>query len=75
MANCILITGSVTQALKAKHILAEHSISVITTKITAKTAKKGCVHGIEFNCQNRANIEKILKNAGLSFEVVSSDLP
>lgn len=68
MQNCIYITGSVTQAMKAKRILAEHSIAVNTTKISADKSKKGCIHGIESNCQNAANIRHILHNAGISFE-------
>lgn len=68
MATCIYITGSVTQAMKAKRILSEHSIVVNTVKIGSDKSKKGCVHGIESNCQNAANIRNILHSAGINFE-------
>ena len=74
MANCIYITGSITQALKAKKILAEHSIAVNTTKTTLEKGKSGCVHGIEFNCNYRANIKRILQGAAIPFEDTSDDL-
>ncbi|MBE6680146.1 MAG: DUF3343 domain-containing protein [Ruminococcaceae bacterium] len=75
MANCIFTTGSVTQAMKAKRILAEYSIPVNTTKINSEKSSKGCVHGIEFNCNNAANIKHVLKIAGIAFEEFNSDLP
>lgn len=68
MANCIYITGSVTQSLKAKRILAEHSIPVSTTKLSSERDKRGCIHGIEFNCFHRNNIAHILAASGISFE-------
>ncbi len=75
MANCIYITGSITQALKAKKLLAEHSIAVNTTKTSFEKGKTGCVHGIEFNCNYSANIKRILLGAAIPFEEISSDLP
>ncbi len=74
MANCIFTTGSVTQAMKAKRILAEHSIAVNTIKVSTDNSKRGCVHGIEFNCQNSGNISRILHNSGIGFEVGNGDL-
>ena len=68
MATCIYITGSITQALKAKKILTEHSILVNTTKISSEKSKKGCVHGIEFNCNYATNVRKILLGAAIPFE-------
>lgn len=68
MANCILTTGSVTQAMKARRILAEYSIPANTTKISTSQNKRGCVYGIEFNCTQMTNIRRILGNAGISFE-------
>lgn len=75
MATCIYITGSITQALKAKKLLADNSIAVNTTKITSEKSKKGCVHGIEFNCNYKANIKRILHGASIPFEEISDDLP
>lgn len=68
MANCIFTMGSITQSLKAKRILAEHSIPVSTTKLSSNHDKKGCVHGIEFNCSQQNNITRILSANGIGFE-------
>ena len=68
MSNCIFLTGSVTHALKAKRLLAAHSIPVETTKVTAHRGKKGCVYGIEFNRSYKSNIVHLLTNAGIEFE-------
>lgn len=68
MSNCTIITGSVTQAMKAKRILAEHSIAVEVTKLSAIRNQKGCIYGIAFPCGHRGNITRILGNAGIPFE-------
>ncbi|MBQ8836795.1 MAG: DUF3343 domain-containing protein [Clostridia bacterium] len=67
MTTCIYTIGSVTQANRAKRILAENSISVKIIKITDQS-KKGCIHGIEFNCANKLNINRILLRASINFE-------
>lgn len=68
MAKCVFTTGSVTQAMKAKRILAEHSIPVNTTKISSKKDRRGCVYGIEFSCAQKGNVAGILSFAGIFFE-------
>lgn len=67
MSNCIYTIGSVTQANQAKRILGENSIFVKITKIT-DSRRKGCIHGIEFNCVNKLAINRILLRAGINFE-------
>lgn len=67
MANCIFTIGSITQANQAKRILAKNSVSVRITKITDFN-KNGCIHGIEFNCDNKLLVSHILLRAGINFE-------
>lgn len=68
MATCIFTIGSVTQSMKAKRILAEYSIPVNTTKLSTSRDKRGCVYGIEFNCSQKSNVDRILSGSGISFE-------
>ena len=68
MSKCIFTTGSVTQAMKAKRILAEHSIPVSTTKISSARDRRGCIYGIEFSCAQNGNISRVLSFAGISYD-------
>ena len=67
MSTCIFTIGSITQAMKSRRILAEHSIAVNTIKLSNSTDKKGCVHGIEFGCPYASNIKRILSEHGVQF--------
>ncbi len=68
MSKCIFTTGSVTYSLKAKRILAENSIPCSTMKISAKKNNRGCVYGIEFPCNQKANVIRLLSGTGIDFE-------
>lgn len=68
MATCIFTIGSVTQSMKAKRILTEYSIPVNTTKLSTSRDARGCVYGIEFNCNQKPNIYRILSGSGIPFE-------
>ncbi len=67
MSKCIFIIGSVTNAMKAKKILAEYSLSSNTVKL-GSVGNMGCVHGIEFGFENKINAARILSKHGIKFE-------
>lgn len=67
MSTCFLNIGSITQAIKAKKVLAQHSIKAEIQK-NGTEYNKGCVHGIEFGCQNFSNVKRILNASGIVFE-------
>lgn len=63
--ECFLATGSVTYAQKAQRALAGAAIPSSVTKADTP-AKRGCVHGIAFACNQKENVLRILRSAGLS---------
>ena len=72
MFNCIFTLGSVTQVMKAKHLLSAYSLPVFATKVS--TEKQGCVHGIEFAYTYKNNIANILQKNGIKFEELHRDI-
>lgn len=72
MFNCIFLLGSVTQVMKAKHLLNTYSLPVYATKVS--TEKRGCIHGIEFACNYKKNIANILQKNGIKFEEFNRDI-
>lgn len=65
MSTCIYTIGSVTQVMKARKILADHSIAVNAIKLTNSNNNNGCIHGIEFSCPYATNIKRILSDYGI----------
>ena len=68
MSKCIFTTGSITQAIKAKQLLATYSLPVNSIKVSSSNRLNGCMHGIEFNCENMKNISNILTKHGIRHE-------
>ena len=68
MSACTLLTGSATQTMKAKRILAEHSIVAEVTKLSSGRESKGCLYGVIFACIQKGNVVRILKSAQIPFE-------
>lgn len=70
MSNCIFKIGTVTLAGKAKKVLASNSIYVKVVKLSS-SASKGCMHGIEFNCNQKSNVIHLLLRESIVFEEYS----
>ncbi len=66
MSTCILITGSVTLAMKAKRILLSHSIFTEITKLSSDA--QGCRYGIRIPSIHKENAKKLLRSDNLYFE-------
>lgn len=66
MSKIVLNLGSITYATKAKMILAKYSINSKTLKLSNENA--GCIHGIEFDSQNKNNVYQILSKHNLPFK-------
>lgn len=74
MPDCRILTGSVTQAMKAKRILSKYSILAEVVKSSSANDNSGCVYGISFSCAHMENISRILHAGGIPFKEASHDL-
>lgn len=66
MSTCILITGSITQAVKAKKLLLAHSITADVTKLASDM--QGCRYGVRLPCIQKDNAQRILHAEGIHCE-------
>ena len=60
--DCYAEIGSVTQAMRARSILANAAIPCEITKGESRT-KKGCVYSLSFSCSQANNVRTVLANA------------
>ena len=65
----ILTVKTITMGLKAKKILASHSIKSRLIKIDASRSMNGCQYGIEFSEYEFHNAVNALKEAGMEYGV------
>ena len=62
-ARCQGSLGAMTQALKAKRLLARSGIAVEIRKLSSD--ERGCVYGIEYPCELLGNVRLILQSNGM----------
>ena len=62
---CTAVTGSMTMALKAQKALSRAAIRSNTVKVSRSEKGKGCVYGIEFECNLLGNVKATLDSAGV----------
>lgn len=65
MDKCVMIFTSQTVSLKARRLLAEHSIACSTVKPTDE--KRGCLNGVALSCKKLDEAAGILIKAGIRY--------
>ena len=68
-ALCSLSLGSMTQAIKARRVLARSDITVTVKKLSTGDSGRGCVYGIEYPCEISGNIRAVLQGNGIDVRV------
>lgn len=63
--ECYVEMGSVTQAMKARNLLASAAIPCEITK-GESGSRKGCTYSVSFSCSQSSNVRTILANARIS---------
>ncbi len=66
MSTCILVTGTITLAMKARKTLLAHAIPAEASKLTSHVS--GCLYGIRIPCVQIENAKRILRSENLPFE-------
>lgn len=66
MSNCILATGTITLAMKAKKILLANAIPAETVKLSS--LRNGCLYGVQFPCAQVKNAQRLLQTNSIPFE-------
>ena len=62
---CTAVVGSMTQAMRARSVLAEAAIRATLTKISSSKTHNGCAYGVDFPCPQSGNVRMILDGAGI----------
>ncbi len=70
MERCVITSKSLTSALKAKDILADSAVYANIIKIDPSYSKHGCSYGLEIDCRNKRNAEKMLSASKLQFSIM-----
>lgn len=64
--KCTATLTSLTQAQKAQKALALAAIPSNIVKTEPASSLRGCAYGLEFSCNQRNNIARVLGTAGIS---------
>ena len=62
---CMATLGSMTQAMRAQTVLTNAAVRAEVVKTDSARAKRGCAYAVAFSCQQRENVQRILKSAGI----------
>ena len=63
--DCIAVIGSVTQAMRAKSILAERGIRTEVIKVDSSVTGRGCAYGLMYSCLLDETVRTTLHAAGV----------
>lgn len=67
MNSCLMTLRSATYAMRAQTILVNNGISARSIKLDDEYARKGCTHGVRFDCRHRVAAERLLREQGISY--------
>lgn len=67
MSSCLMTLRSATYAMRAQTILINNGISARSVKLDDEYTKKGCTHGVRFDCRNRSAAERLLREQGIPY--------
>lgn len=68
MSRCVSEIGSVTYASKARKALSDESIGSSIVKLSDSRRGRGCIYGIEVNCNQTENAVRVLQKNGIRYE-------
>ena len=69
MNKTIIVTESVTYAVKAKRLLSSSGIPSKLIKTDSSLSKSGCNHGIMINSRDFLSAVKVLRDFGISYSI------
>lgn len=72
MTNCLITLKSQTYAMKAQMIITKSGIPVRSVKLDGDYTKRGCTHGIRFDCRYKASVQKLLRDNGVSYSDIKN---
>ena len=58
MKKCFLELSSITRAYRVREALAKNKIS---SDVSKRTGKNGCLYGVEYDCALKERVEKIVE--------------
>ena len=70
MKQCIIAISSVNHAIRSEKHLASKGIQVRIIKLQPTDTKKGCAYGLEVNCKDLKEVQKLLDNAAIPYSEV-----
>lgn len=72
MNSCIIALSSITYALKAQQVMTDNVIRSKIVKLDSMRTQNGCSYGLEIDCANASNAEKLLNKHGIPYKGIES---
>ena len=69
MKTAVVTVGSVTQAIKARKLLAREGIMSKLVKTDAGQRARGCAYGVEFSSKELFGVADVLRSNGIHYEL------
>lgn len=67
MGNCLITLRSETYSQRAGKLLRESRIQSSVVRLGGEYSSKGCGHGVRFDCRDRSEVLRILKDNGIPY--------
>ena len=64
-AMCLAPVGSITQAMRAKEVLARGGIAVTVVRNDPATTGSGCAYAVSYLCAQERTVRRLLRGAGI----------
>ncbi len=66
---CVLVIGSMTQAMRAQSVLASAAIRTEVVKADSSRTGRGCAYALSFPCIWENDVKRILRDAGIRVRI------
>lgn len=63
--TCLLPIGTVTQAMRAREVLARGGISAIVVRNDPAATGAGCAYAVSYPCEREREARRLLRGAGI----------
>ena len=63
--ECLVVMGSMTQAMRAQKVLAGAAVRAEVVKADSAHTRRGCAYALSYPCSQENNVRTVLGSAGI----------
>ncbi len=71
--SCFAVIGSLTQAMRAQHVLSDAAVFSNVEKADPTLTRRGCAYGVRYPCSREEELQAVLRRAGIRIKATVRD--